>query len=116
MGDCALNEPVEFVIQARNEAEENRTSGRDNFQINIKTKEEEPIDIPCEINDTDDGKYYVKYQMDRECEVEVNVTYQNNKGVWQKVRGSPYTASFNAASPANVNHLTGPAMVKNAQK
>lgn len=29
--DCAINEPVEFIIQARNESEENRTSGRDNF-------------------------------------------------------------------------------------
>jgi hypothetical protein len=32
------------------------------------------------------------------------------------MRGSPYIASFSAASPANVNHLTGPAMVKHAQK
>ena len=36
--------------------------------------------------------------------------------MWQNVRGSPYTASFNAASPAAANHLTGPAMVKNAQR
>jgi len=62
--DCALNEPVEFIIQARNENEENRTSGRDNFQVTIKTKEEEPKEIPAEIVDADDGKYYVKYTVD----------------------------------------------------
>ena len=114
--DCALNEPVEFIIQARNEQEENRTSGRDNFQVSIKTIEEQPQEIPAEIVDADDGKYYVKYEVDRECEVEVKVFYKNKNDQLQAVRGSPYTASFNAASNPNVNHLTGPAMVKNAQK
>ena len=44
------------------------------------------------------------------------MAYQNNKGNWEKLRGSPYSAGFSAASAANVNHLTGPALVKNAQK
>ena len=116
LSDCAINEPVEFIIQARNENEENRTSGRDNFQVQIKTVEEEPKEIPNEIEDRNDGKYYVKYQLDREVEVDIKVAYQNNKGQWQNVRGSPYRASFNAASQPAVNSLTGQAMVKNAQK
>lgn len=114
--DCAVKEPVEFIIQARNENEENRTSGRDNFQVQIKTVEDEPKEIPNEIEDRNDGKYYVKYSVDREVEVDIKVAYQNNKGQWQSVRGSPYRASFNAASPVQVNSLTGQAMVKNAQK
>ena len=114
--ECAINEPVEFIIQARNENEENRASGRDNFQVTIKTREEEPQEIPAEIVDANDGKYYVKYNVDRECEVDIRVSYKNNKDQWQQLRGSPYQASFNATSPANVNHLTGPAMVKNVQK
>ena len=40
--DCAINEPVEFIIQARNENEENRASGRDTFQVTIKIREDEP--------------------------------------------------------------------------
>ena len=115
MQNAALNEEVEFIIQARNDNMENRSSGRDDFQVTIKTREEEPQTIPSEIVDNNDGKYFVKYTLDRECEVDIKVAYQNNKGVWEKVRGSPYTASFSAASPANVNTLTGPSLVKNAQ-
>ena len=96
--------------------EENRASGRDQFQVTIKTREEEAKEIPVEIVDANDGKYYVKYVIDRECEVDIRISYKNNKDQWQQLRGSPYQASFNPTSPANVNHLTGPAMVKNVQK
>ena len=114
--DCAINEPVEFLIQARNELEENRTSGRDNFSISIKTIEDQPQEIEAEITDADDGKYYVKYQMDREVEVDIVVSYMNNKQKWQPINGSPYQASFSASADPKNNHLTGPALVKNAQK
>ena len=73
--DCAVGEPIEFIIQARNEQEENRASGRDQFQITIKTKEAEPVEIPVEIVDADNGKYYVKYQVDREVDVNIKVAY-----------------------------------------
>ena len=116
MAECAIGEPVEFIIQARNEQEENRQSGRDNFQISVKTREDEPEEIPCEIVDADDGKYFVKYQVDREVDVDIKVAYQNNKGAWQNLRGAPYSASFSAAAAPNVNHLTGPSLVKNAQR
>lgn len=112
--DMAVGEPVEFIIQARNENDENRTSGRDNFNIKIKTVEDNPEEIAAEIVDADNGKYYVKFLVPKECEIDINVAYQNNKGAWQTVRGSPYNASANAASEAKNNHLTGPAMLKNA--
>ena len=54
--------------------------------------------------------------MAKECEVDIKISYKNNKEQWERLRGSPYSASFNAASPAHNNHLTGPAMVKHAQK
>jgi dynein heavy chain len=114
--ECAINEPVEFIIQARNELDENRTSGRDNFQVTIKTVEEEPEEIVPEIVDADDGKYYVKYSCARDIDVAIKVAYQNNKEQWQTLRGSPYVATFSSAIEPKNNHLTGPAMVKNAQK
>ena len=43
--DLSVGEPVQFIIQARNEHEENRTSGRDNFKVAITTREEEPKEI-----------------------------------------------------------------------
>jgi len=33
----AVGEPVEFIIQARNDEGQNRKSGRDVFQVTIKT-------------------------------------------------------------------------------
>lgn len=116
MADSAINEPVEFIIQARNEQETNRESGRDEFQVTIKTREAEPVEIPATITDANNGKYYVKYTLDRECSVDVKISYKNNKEQWVKLRGSPYEASFSAATPAANNHLTGPAMVKHVQK
>jgi len=80
--DCAINEPCEFLIQARNENEENRTSGRDNFQVTIKTVEDQPQDIQAEIVDANDGKYYVKYTVDREVDVELKVSYMKKEGQW----------------------------------
>jgi len=55
----AVGEPVEFVIQARNDEGQNRRSGRDIFQVNIKTTE--GVEVPVEICDRDDGQYFVKY-------------------------------------------------------
>lgn len=116
MQECCVAEPCEFIIQARNEQEENRTSGRDEFQVTVTPRDVDPFDIPVTIEDADDGKYYVKYTVEQEVQVDVRVQYQDNKGNWKNVRGSPYSASFVGGVAPNVNLLTGPAMVKNAQK
>ena len=50
--------------------------------MTISTREEEPKNIPCEIRDTDDGKYYVKYRCEQEGEVDIVVKYQDGKGRW----------------------------------
>lgn len=118
--DMSIHEPVEFIIQARNEHEENRTSGRDDFMVTVTTRprneDEQPKEIPCEIKDTNDGKYFVKYHVEEECDVDIMVKYQDGKGKWQTVRGAPYTASFNSTSDAKFNSLTGPMMLKNVQE
>ena len=57
----AIGEPVEFVIQARNDNGENLKSGRDGFMVEIKTADKEKKEIPCEIQDMDNGQYFVKY-------------------------------------------------------
>ena len=116
MQDCSTHDDVKFIIQARNENEENRTSGRDHFQVTITTKDDPPREVPCEIEDTDDGKYYVKYRIEHECEVDIRVQYQDGKGKWNDIRGSPYTASFTPEADAKVNSLTGPTMVKYIQE
>jgi dynein heavy chain len=84
-------EPVEFQIVARNDLGENRTSGRDMFEVKVTREIPVPADnenpdakpgveeIPCEITDKDDGTYNCKYQCDQECEVTIDIQFLNDK-------------------------------------
>ena len=112
LNDQAVGHPVEFIIQARNDQNENRKSGRDCFQVKIVTKGENSREIPCDIDDHNDGQYYVKYQLDTEEEVSITVLFKDEQGNMVPVRGSPYNASFNANTNPNANNLTGPALTK----
>lgn len=107
----AVGHPTEFVIQARNDLGENRKSGRDNFQVKI-TRVGDNIEIPSQVNDKDDGQYVVKYQVDEECDVKIEIAFEDDKGKMVPIRGSPYKAAFTSKSAQNVNNLTGPAMGK----
>ena len=114
--DGAIGTPTEFVIQARNEDGENRKSGRDKFQVKITTiSDEAPQLIPCEITDPDNGQYIVKYQVEEECEVKIEILFEDDKGKMVPLRGSPYKASFNPKSNPQANTLTGGAMSKYIQ-
>ena len=108
--DQAVGEPVEFIIQARNDEGQNRKSGRDQFQITIKADNGQ--EVPYELDDHNDGQYFVKYSVDHECSVNITVLFMDDKGKMVPVRGSPYSASFSASSPATANHLTGPTLPK----
>jgi dynein heavy chain len=118
---------TEFVIIARNELNENRTSGRDTFIVKIKKELPKPDDYNEEesgpyktkydskevpVHDNDDGSYTVKYQVDEESEVEVHV-YLMVKEEPTPIRGSPYIASFNSSAKPADNTLAGPLMQAN---
>jgi dynein heavy chain, axonemal len=111
--DQAIGEPVEFIIQARNDHGENRKSGRDVFQVTIRQGKNE---IPCEITDKDNGQYFVKYQVDEECDVSIEVLFCDDKGKLVPVRGSPYTANFVTGTKPEMNHLNGPALPKHVNR
>jgi dynein heavy chain len=110
----AVGEPVEFIIQARNDEGQNRKSGRDNFQIIIKNQD--GVEIPCEIDDHDDGQYFIKYQCDTEGSCTISVLFKDDKEKMVPLRGSPYTSSFVSTTPANHNSLSGPLMPKYVSK
>jgi len=140
--DVAFGTPVEFMIQARNDHGENRTSGRDVFAVKVKkikskvevvevveeadenaeaadpadespAKKAAPVveeSVECEIIDNNDGTYNVKYQVEEECEVEIDIQFQNEESKMVPVRGSPYRASFVANAKPNDNTMNGGAM------
>jgi hypothetical protein len=107
----AVGETCQFIIQARNDNSENRSSGRDVFQISVIT-EDDKQEIPADIVDNDDGSYHVSYKVDRECRASISVKFKDDKGKFVELRGSPYTASFVKDAPPHTNSLNGPLIQK----
>jgi dynein heavy chain len=111
-GACGAE--TEFVIQARNDTGENRSSGRDEFEVKITTipreEGEAKKELPAEIIDNDNGKYTVKYTAEEPCDVKIQILFKDDKSNMVPLRGSPYTATFDDKANANANMLTGPAM------
>jgi hypothetical protein len=93
---------VEFTIQARNDLGENRTSGRDIFEVNVSQLKPpleeggrpERVEVTSTIEDLDNGKYVCRYTVEEESDVEIKIEFQNDKGVMVPLRGSPYKARF----------------------
>jgi dynein heavy chain, axonemal len=112
--DLAIGEPVEFIIQARNDEGHNRSSGRDIFQVTIK--HENGTEIPCEIDDHDDGQYFVRFQCEVEGSVNIAILFQDDKQKMVPLRGSPYSAHFCEGVQANTNQLNGPTLPKYVTK
>jgi hypothetical protein len=113
--DGAIGVPTEFIIQARNDQGENRRSGRDHFEIKITRLGDEPKTIPSELVDYDNGSYAVKYQVEEECEVKIEILFEDDSKKLVALRGSPYRASFSPKAAPQVNGITGPAMNKYLQ-
>lgn len=116
------NEPTCFQIVARNDNNENRTSGRDVFAVKIKKVMAPPegaeedskpqvVEIPCEVHDNDNGCYDCKYLCPYEGPVEVHIQFQDDKEQMVPVRGSPYLATFVAGAKPVDNQMTGPVMI-----
>jgi len=108
----AAGTPSEFIIQARNDHDENRKSGRDNFAVKITSLGEETKVIESELVDNNDGTYRVTYTVDEPAEVKIEISFENEKQKMVPIRGSPYHASFTDKAPAGHNLITGPAMAK----
>lgn len=108
---AAIGSPACFVVQARNDHDENRSSGNDKWVISIKTKGEVPKTVEAHIQDNDDGTYLVTYQIDEPCKVVIDVQLFNDQ---QEIplRGSPYVVQYEENSTKNWNRLTGPLMDK----
>ena len=118
-------EPTAFQIVARNDNNENRSSGRDEFAVKIKktipvaADNEDPdarpttIEIPCAITDNDNGSYDCKYKADGEGEIQIHIDFKDDKENMVPIRGSPYVANFIAGAKPADNLMTGPVMVAN---
>ena len=111
--------PVEFMIIARNDLGENRTSGRDKFEVKVLRcgdDDRKGEEYPCEVKDAQNGAYWCRYSVPDECEVEVHITFEDDKGKMVPVRGSPYSAQFSSKAKPADNLMTGGATARQIQK
>jgi dynein heavy chain len=91
---------VEFTIQARNDLGENRTSGLDQFELEVSFMEpptEEGaratrVPVECNIEDCNNGKYICRYVPPGANDYEIRIEFQDDKGNMVPLRGSPYKA------------------------
>jgi len=128
LNEVKPGEPIEFIIVARNDLGENRTSGRDTFEVKItqcipgEPSADDPdakdqiIVIPNTIEDKDSGFYNVRYQVDDECTVNIEIKFLNDKDQMVQIRGSPFQASFRNTASSKDNQLIGTAMDKHIKR
>jgi hypothetical protein len=77
-----------FIINARDEDGNNRSSGRDEWIVKIMdtaTKEE----ISCKIHDNDNGNYDVHYLVERPTNVSIDVSIVDAEGNQKHLNGFP---------------------------
>lgn len=59
-----------------------------------------------------DGQYFCSYTSNEECEVEIRIEFEDDKGRMVPLRGSPYKASFSSKAKAADNTMIGGVMAK----
>lgn len=109
-----------FIINARDEDGNNRSSGRDKWVVEIKDKATKE-DIPVNIVDNDNGNYDVHYIVDRCTTVTVDIMIADHEGTLLKdadgitkhMNGFPTEVSFEEPTEETkgLNSLEGQVIV-----
>uniref|UniRef100_A0A7S2QUS9 Uncharacterized protein n=1 Tax=Triparma pacifica TaxID=91992 RepID=A0A7S2QUS9_9STRA len=113
LSGCAVNEETMFIIQARDENNQNRTSGGDEFVVTIVHlgggEEGEDVNIHgVHVQDQDDGTYVVMYTAPNPGEYEVQVEFKGTFGGSEgAVRGSPVVCLFEEFVSRDNNTMAG---------
>ena len=108
-GSCAV--PTTFIIAAFDSFGERRTSGGDDWTVNVRTLS--GVSLSVNIEDCEDGLYEVTYTAPREqayeIEVEFDGTFDGEEG---PIRGSKWTVNFSGDFDKTRNGMRGPLMVQ----
>jgi len=113
LSGCAVNEETMFIIQARDGNNNNRTSGGDEFVVNVKQfgggEDGEDIGVHgIAVQDQDDGTYVCTYTVPNPGEYEVEVNFMGTFGGKEgMVRGSPCTVDFAEFVSRDNNTMAG---------
>ena len=115
---CAIGEEVSFVIQARDDNSNNRTTGGDEFAVSITMREDgedsEPIRVAgILVEDLRNGKYLVTYIAKYEGRYKVNVDFMGTfGGKAGPLRGSGLEIQFSLTAPRENNMMSGDLVIR----
>ncbi|MBO6262544.1 MAG: hypothetical protein J6N95_08120, partial [Bacilli bacterium] len=99
-----------LLIRARNDENENRLSGLDNFEVSVVSENDMTKSIETKIVDQNDGTYLCTFTPPDNDKYRISVKLIGDK---EKVdiRGSPVSVEFSGTDPAN-NEMVGKYMVE----
>jgi dynein heavy chain len=117
MVGCAFGEEVAFAIQSRDETGVDRTTGGDEFDVEVISKDSSGAEVNClssiEFDDFQNGKYLVRYQVDRPGKFAVRVFFKGSfGGTAGPLLGSGSSVEFVVGAPAQNNLMSGPLALK----
>lgn len=113
MAGCCFGEEASFAIQSRDENGVDRATGGDEFDVEVVHRDSSGAETNCissvEFDDFQNGKYIVRYRVERPGKFIVRVVFKGSfGGSAGPLIGSGTTAEFVvSASPQN-NAMTGP--------
>ena len=104
------NVPTSLKIRARNDENENRLSGLDNFEVTVVSENDMTKSVETKILDLNDGTYICTFTPPDNDKYRISVKLIGDK---EKVdiRGSPVSVEFSGTDPAN-NEMVGKYMVE----
>ena len=104
------NVPTSLKIRARNDENENRLSGLDNFEVTVVSENDMTKSVETKIEDHNDGTYTCTFTPPDNDKYRISVKLIGDK---EKVdiRGSPVSVEFSGTDPAN-NEMIGKYMVE----
>ena len=104
------NVPTSLKIRARNDENENRLSGLDNFEVTVVSENDMTKSVETKIEDHNDGTYTCTFTPPDNDKYRISVKLIGDK---EKVdiRGSPVSVEFSGTDPAN-NEMVGKYMVE----
>jgi dynein heavy chain len=118
LSGCAVGEEVSFVVQARDDYGNNRTTGGDEFAVSITMRDDgedsEPIRVAgILVEDLQSGKYLVTYLAKYEGRYTVHVDFMGTfGGKAGPLRGSGLEIQFSKTAPRENNLMSGDLVVR----
>eukprot|EP01031_Cornospumella_fuschlensis_P049356 gene49356-60418_t len=122
LSGCAINEEVSFMIQARDDNNQNRTTGGDEFAVMINMlgagEAGESVRLMgVLIDDLQNGKYLVTYKAKYAAKYEIRVDFMGTYGGKAgELRGSGVVVEFAARAPRSNNRMSGDLVINSLKQ